>query len=838
MSATATSHRPESRPCEWRGAAGNRIVGEVFDADGPVAVVLVHGGGQTRHTWRRAARRLQARGLACLSFDQRGHGDSDWIDDGNYLLDSFRDDARMVLEAWKRPSVLIGTSLGGLVSMMVAGSGSPLVRGLVLVDTAPQLNPAEIDWLVDFLGAEAERGFASPGDAVAHLQRFFPDLAVSAGSIEKSLRRGADGRWHRHWDVRVVSGPLNSVALPHEQRLHDIAACIRVPVALVRAGASHLVSDAAVARLRDCVPQLEVHELPGAHHLFNSAESLQIIALLDDFLKRTTSCLRDRTMHTAAIKRTVGETLRRVAERFPDREAIIMHERRLTNADVLREAERHAAALARLGIGRDDHVGILMANCLEYLLLFYGCALLGARPVHLNSRYKREDLRYVIADSDIRILFTSAKQREHTDYAQMLRDIYPELAGWRFGEPLHIAAAPRLQQVFDLHTGGTTQWGHEAQLYPADLTPLPRLPAIDPEDIGLMMYTSGTTAHPKACLLSHRAIEGAGHALAERWRMTEQDRFWDPLPFFHMSTMLPLAACRASGACFIAQEHFDAGASVREIVHERATILFPSFPTVTNALFEHPTFDAKEMAAVRIVNNVGPPELLRRYAALLPAATHVSAYGLTEAGGVIAFHAPDDPPEMLAETSGKAFDGIEVRIVDPDTLQTLPTGARGEIWIRGPTNFSGYYKDAEKTAQTVMPDGFLRSGDLGSLEPSGHIRYLGRIKDMLKVGGENVAAIEIESWLCTHPAVKVAQIIGVADARLQEVAAAFIELREGATVTPQELIRYCKGKIASYKIPRYVQFVTEWPMSATKIQKFRLRDQVDPAARIEPNEVT
>lgn len=542
-------------------------------------------------------------------------------------------------------------------------------------------------------------------------------------------------------------------------------------------------------------------------------------------------------MNTVAIKRTIGETLRGVAARFPEREAIVMHDRRLDHAEVLREAERHAAALARLGISRDDHVGILMPNCLEYLLLFYGCALLGARPVHLNSRYRREDLRYVIADSDIRVLFTSAKQREHVDYAQMLGDIYPELAEWRWGQPLSIAAAPLLRQVFELHANGATPWGHEQQLYPPDLAPLRSLPAIDPEDIGLVMYTSGTTAHPKACLLSHRALEGAGHALAERWRMTEHDRFWDPLPFFHMSTMLPLAACRASGACFIAQEHFEPEASVREIVDERATILFPSFPTLTNALFTHPSFDANAMSAVRIVNNVGPPDLLRRYAATLPTATHVSAYGLTEAGGVIAFHAPDDPPELLAETCGRPFDGIEVRIADPDTLQVLPVGARGEIWIRGPTNFSGYYKDPQKTAQTVTADGFLRTGDLGSLEPSGHIRYLGRIKDMLKVGGENVAAIEIESWLCTHPAIKVAQVIGVADERLQEVAAAFIELHAGRRLSREEVIRHCKGHIASFKIPRYVQFVTEWPMSATKIQKFRLREQLDPAARIEPGDV-
>lgn len=289
MQTAAASNHAGTRACEWRGGAGNRIVGEAFDADGPVTVVLLHGGGQTRHTWRRAARALQAQGLPCLSFDLRGHGDSDWIDSGDYRLDSFRDDARRVLAAWNRPCVLIGTSLGGLVSLLVAGSDLPQVRGLALIDTAPQLNPAEIDWLIDFLGGDAERGFASPADAVAHVQRFFPNLAVSAESIEKGLRRGADGRWHRHWDVRVVIGPMNSVALPHEQRLHDDAARVRVPFALLRAGASQLVSDAAVARLRGCVPQLEVYELPGAHHLFNSAESLQIISMLSDFLKRTTT---------------------------------------------------------------------------------------------------------------------------------------------------------------------------------------------------------------------------------------------------------------------------------------------------------------------------------------------------------------------------------------------------------------------------------------------------------------------------------------------------------------------------------------------------------------------
>jgi non-heme chloroperoxidase len=253
-----------------------------------VSVLLLHGGGQTRHTWRRAARRLQAEGIPCLTFDQRGHGESAWISDGDYRLDSFLADARVVLAHWGRPVVLIGTSLGGLVALMTAGSGTAGIRGLAMIDTAPQLNPAEIEWLLQFLSGESERGFESPSAAVDHVRRFFPDLAVSAESMEKSLRLGTDGRWHHHWDVRVVTGDRNSVALGHERRLHDDAAHVSVPFALVRAGASRLVSDEAVAQLRRRAPRVELYELPGAHHLFNNEESLQIMDKLGDFLRRTT----------------------------------------------------------------------------------------------------------------------------------------------------------------------------------------------------------------------------------------------------------------------------------------------------------------------------------------------------------------------------------------------------------------------------------------------------------------------------------------------------------------------------------------------------------------------
>jgi fatty-acyl-CoA synthase len=529
--------------------------------------------------------------------------------------------------------------------------------------------------------------------------------------------------------------------------------------------------------------------------------------------------------------KTIAQSIHAAASRFRERDAIVIGARRLSHAAVQAEARRFAGALLGSGVRPGDHVGILMPNCIEYLLLFYACALIGARAVHFNSRYKSEELRYVIAHSQVKLLFVSAKQRELNDSAAILKGLYPALNGWRIGVPLEIAEARQLGAIYYFHAGAAEGWPTERE-FMAAADGVEYSENTNPEEIALIMYTSGTTAHPKACMLSHRALEFAGQSMVARWRMTDRDRFWDPLPFFHMSTMLPLAACRASGAAFIAREHFDPGLSLREIADEKVSILFPAFPTLTNALFGHPDFNAGDLRRVRIVNNVGPPDLLRRFASRLPDATHVSAYGLTEAGGVISFGSTDDTLEERVETGGKPFEGVEVKIADPQTLAPKPVGEPGEILIRGRTLFSGYLNDPDST-RAAMAGGWLRSGDLGSVTSSGHIRYLGRIKDMLKVGGENVAAIEIESYLCTHPAIKVAQVVGAPDERLTEVPAAFIELKEGARVSAQEIIRYCKGRIASFKIPRYVYFVTDWPMSATKIQKFRLRDRIKSTDRID-----
>lgn len=278
---TRNSHRGV-----WTGATGHRLAWEAFDGPAELTAIVVHGGGQRGRTWRRAARLLQAAGYATLVYDQRGHGDSDWIPDGDYRLDAFQADLDCVIEHWQRPAVLVGASLGGLVSMLSASGRPAAVRGLVTIDTAPQLDPTEIDRMVRFLSTGAGAGFDTPADAAAHVRRYFPARNVTADGIEASLAQNAAGRWQWRWDVRVVVGAQNSVASPHEEWLHVRAGQVIVPFLLIRAGNSPLVSDAAVERLHALVPQLEVAWLPQADHVVGAEEAGEVVALVAPFIER------------------------------------------------------------------------------------------------------------------------------------------------------------------------------------------------------------------------------------------------------------------------------------------------------------------------------------------------------------------------------------------------------------------------------------------------------------------------------------------------------------------------------------------------------------------------
>ena len=529
----------------------------------------------------------------------------------------------------------------------------------------------------------------------------------------------------------------------------------------------------------------------------------------------------------------LGDLPVRGAHHWPDADAIVFPEVRCTYSELADGARAAARGLRALGVGPGDRVGVLMANCMDYVEVMFGIASLGGIAVLINSRFRGSELTYVVQDAGLKILVTSDVVAEHVDHVDRIVEAFPALEQGSTDEPLELAEAPNLHAIVVL---GDAPEGHplidragfEAgaeTVTEGEVETLRGRVAI--RDVGMMMYTSGTTAQPKGCLMTHEMVVRNGMAAGrQRFLLGDQDRFWDPLPMFHMSAILPLVGCLDAGAAYLSMTHFEPGAALGMMESERATHAFPTFPTVTQALLNDPAYPTTDLSTIRLVTNVAPPATLRKLQEQWPSATQITAYGCTEIGGVACFNEPTDTLDQRVETSGRPFRGIEIRIVDPETGETQPPGERGEICARGYSLFEGYHNDPEKTAETIDEDGWFHTGDIGKVDEDGRVSYLGRLKDMLKVGGENVAAAEIESMLNEHPAVSITQVVGLPDERLVEIPAAFVELKPGAEASEEELIAWTDGRIASFKRPRHVRIVTEWPMSATKIQKFRLRQRL------------
>jgi fatty-acyl-CoA synthase len=329
-------------------------------------------------------------------------------------------------------------------------------------------------------------------------------------------------------------------------------------------------------------------------------------------------------------------------------------------------------------------------------------------------------------------------------------------------------------------------------------------------------------------MIRHRGIVGNSRNLGKRYKMEPGDKFWSPLPIFHIAGILPMVAVLDLGGSYLTIPAFDPGVALGMLEREKATHAYPCFVTIMQDLIEHPSFATTDLSSVRLMNSnfaVQPDWIRDRMVAAMPQTVMVGTYGLTEGSGTICTSRPDDPAELRHYRLGVPLDEWEVKIVDPETGAECDTGEQGEIVARGPNMLAGYYNAPDKTAESIQ-DGWLHTGDIGSFDENGHIMFHGRTKDMLKVGGENVAAAEIESVLQTHPAVKLAQVVGLPHPRYVEVPAAFVELNSGASATEEELIAHCDGQLARFKLPRHVRFVTSWPMSTSKIQKFRLRDEL------------
>ena len=535
-------------------------------------------------------------------------------------------------------------------------------------------------------------------------------------------------------------------------------------------------------------------------------------------------------MEDAFHPTTLAGLLLRSAERRPDHEALVFPTERFTYATLRDGAVRAARSLAALGVGRGDHVGLLMPNCPDFVLAFFGAQLLGAVVVPVNTRFRSRELGYVFENAELAVLLTSDIVDDHVDFVERIAE---SVAGLDGADPERLALhdAPLLRTIVLLGEreapGMLTRarFDEVGERTSADDV-LAAAAASRADELALMLYTSGTTAEPKGCLITHDAAIHAWTTAAERLRITPDDRVWDPLPLFHMSCLGPLIFTTAMGGTLITTTHFAPAAALEQIERERATWLYSVFPPITMALLTDPSFGERDLSRVRGLLNVAPPDTMRLIQDGFAGAINVGGhFGMTEMSGAITCNEWDATPEEQAETHGAPLPETEVRAVDPETGAERPPGVPGELLVRGRGLFRGYHRDPELTA-TALRGGWLHSGDLGVIDDQGLVTYLARLKDMLKVGGENVAPAEIESHLSTHPAVKLVQVVGAPDERLGEVVAAFVELAPGREATAEELVDHCRGRIASFKVPQHVRFVDEWPMSATKIQKFQLREQI------------
>lgn len=531
----------------------------------------------------------------------------------------------------------------------------------------------------------------------------------------------------------------------------------------------------------------------------------------------------------------LADLLVRSAQRHPDRVALVFPDRQYTYRELLDAAIDTARGLLALGVGAGDHVGLLMPNSPEFVEGYFGTALIGAVMVPLNARFRSAELAYVVDHSELKALLTTDSIAERTDFRAILSDGLPSIRGSAHrGAPLQLPEAEHLRHVVMLRGKsspgfvGEKAFRDAAERVDRDLV-LRLRSQVKVRDVAMILYTSGTTAHPKGCLITHEAItRGSTGRAAENIPFDEpldQRVIWCPLPLFHIASMQAFLASVSQGATFLTDVFFDGERALRQIVQWKATSIWPWFMATMNGLLNHPEFDADRLKQVTSIILVGPPSELRRVQGLFPQAALINGSGMSEMAGYYCMSPKDDSAELRATTAGKPVAGTEARVIDPETGRDAAPGELGELLLRGYSQLVAYYRDPEKTEQAVDTEGWLHTGDLFRLLESGHLVYEGRLKDMLKVGGENVPAVEVEAFLCTHPDVLIAEVVARPDPRLDEVPVAFVELVEGAAVTERDLIEYCQSRIASFKVPRAVFFKSadQWPMSATKVDKVSLR---------------
>ncbi len=503
----------------------------------------------------------------------------------------------------------------------------------------------------------------------------------------------------------------------------------------------------------------------------------------------------------------------------------------LSYGDFLDRARSVARGIMALGVAAGGHVGILANNGEELASALFGTWLADCVAVPLNARHKPHELGYIIADAGLELLLTTARDTSYSDFPELLASALAGLDAQSDPAHLSLSDLPELKAIVVLE--GEARPGTLSATRFAELGSAVGNEAVETRRAGVrlrgaaaILYTSGTTANPKGCVLSHEALSrGPVDRAANRLKVRDHDVTWGGGPLYHIGSLGPFIGAIGNAGTYVTDLVFEPGRALDLMEAEGVTVAWPWFPAILQPILDHPRFDPGRLSTVEKALIIAPEPLVARAQALLPHTEFLQACGMTETAGIFAISAADDSRADKARLQGRPVPGVTVRIVDPETEAELPAGRMGEIWVRGYCTLDHYHNAPEKTTEAIDGRGWFRTGDLYERLADGQLKFCGRLKDMLKVGGENVAAVEVESFIALHPDVQTVQVVGRSDARLDEVPVAFVEAVPGAGLDEAGIIDFCSGSIARYKVPRAVYFVApgEWPMSLTKIDKRVLR---------------
>ncbi|NLB64996.1 MAG: AMP-binding protein [Lentisphaerae bacterium] len=534
---------------------------------------------------------------------------------------------------------------------------------------------------------------------------------------------------------------------------------------------------------------------------------------------------------------TLGQQLEFWAREVPNHEFLVYPDRNLrwTYREFDERVNRLAKGMLAIGIGKGDHVGIWAKNVPDWLVFQFACAKTGAVLVTVNTAYKAEELDYVLRQSDMKMLGLIDGFRD-VDYIQIISQLVPELKE-QPRDFLNSKTYPHLRHV--CYVG---QEKHRGMYTTAELMLLgdhqpdsileEAQKDITCQDIVNMQYTSGTTGFPKGVMLTHHNILNNGWSIGHRQHFTANDKLCLQVPLFHcFGVTLGVMAILSHGATIVAVEVFDPLLGLAAIHKERCTVLY-GVPTMFIAMYSHPMFNLFDMTSLRtgiMAGSVCPMEVMKRVISDMHVTEITSVYGLTEASPGITQSYGTDPVELRVSTVGTAFPGVEVAILHPETNAPLPPNTEGEVCCRGYNIMKGYYNMPEQTAAVIDENGWLHTGDLGTCDENGYYCITGRIKDIIIRGGENISPKEIEDLLLALPGVQDVQVIGAPDEKYGEIPVAFIIPTKDSTLAEEDVRDHVRSHLASYKVPRYVFFVSEYPLTASgKIQKFKLREQSGP----------